>query len=536
MADVHRTVRIIGAGPKGSLVNATFARHSARLTARVAKPTRGDLIAGVSVALVLVPQSMAYAELAGLPPVHGLYAAAAAPIAAALIGSSPYLQTGPVALTSLLTFGALSPLAAEGSTSFISYAALLAVLVGVMRLGLGLLRWGAIAYLMSQPVMTGFTVAAALLIMSSQVPSLVEAEGDADNPLIAAGQALAHPADWSLVAIAVGAASIAVVVLGRRLSKIFPWVLVATIAAVLLSEADVIDVATVGQIPSGLLALDLGLPWSSVPDLIVPAAVIAVVGFAEPASIARRYATEDRQRWDPDKEFVGQGMANLAAGVAGGYPAGGSFSRSALNRMAGARTRWSGFITGLVVFSVLPFANLLSSVPVAVLAGVIILAAVSLVEVTPFRDYWRQSRPQFLVAVPTFVVTLLAAPRVERGLFVGIALAMAVHLWRETYMEVEAWRDGDTLHIRPRGVLYFASAPVLEGRMTSLLAEYPDVTAVMLELQRLGRLDLTGLYVLRDVVTHIRETGITINVRGVPDHVTDRARAILGPVNTPTTP
>ncbi|MPZ63596.1 MAG: STAS domain-containing protein [Propionibacteriales bacterium] len=492
-------------------------------------PTRGDLIAGVSVALVLIPQSLAYAKLAGLEPIHGLYAAAAAPIAAAAIGSSPYLQTGPVALTSLLTLGALSPLATEGSADFAAHAMLLALLVGAARLALGLLRLGAVAYLMSVPVVTGFTVAAALLITASQVPSFVGLDADEANPVVAAARALAAPGQWSLAAIAVGLVTIGVVVGGRRISAVFPWILLATLAGLLASEFGVVDAPRVGSIPSGLPSLALDLPWSSFADLIVPAMVIAVVGFAEPASIARKYAAEDRMRWDPDREFVGQGLANLAAGAVGGYPAGGSFSRSALSRISGARTRWSGAISGIVVLAVLPAADVLSALPLAVLAGLVILAAVSLVDITPFLDYWDHSRPQFLVAVPTFVVTLAAAPRVERGLLVGVGLALAVHLWREMRLDVEFWRDGSTLHIRPHGVLYFVSAPILETRLTALLAEHPDITAISLDLQRLGRLDLTGLYALRDLVIQARAAGITVGLDDVPAHAAERVRAVLGP-------
>lgn len=493
------------------------------------RPARGDLIAGVSVALVLVPQSLAYAELAGLPPAHGLYAAAAAPIAASVIGSSPYLQTGPVALTSLLTFGALSPLAVEGTAGFAESAALLALLVGAVRLTLGLVRWGAVAYLMSLPVMTGFTVAAAILIIASQLPDLAGSPSDAANPAVAALHAVKDPQEWSLAAIAVGLATIAVIALGRRVAAAFPWVLLVTVAALAASRSGMLEIAQVGNIPSGLPDLDLGLPWGTVPDLILPAVVIAVVGFAEPASIARRYAAADRTRWDPDREFVGQGLANLAAGLAGGYPAGGSFSRSALNRLSGARTRWSGAVTGVIVLAVLPFAGVLSALPQAVLAGLIIVAAISLVDIAPFRQYWRHSRPQFLVAVPTFAVTLAAAPRVERGLLVGVGLALAVHLWRELRIDVDAWREHDTLHVRPHGVLYFASAPLLETRLTALLAEHPDATTVSIHLQHLGRLDLTGLYVLRDVVAHTRAAGVHVNLSGIPDHATNRAHAILGP-------
>lgn len=495
---------------------------------RPVRPTRGDLIAGISVALVLVPQSLAYAELAGVPPVHGLYAAAAAPVFAAFVGSSPYLQTGPVALTSLLTFGALAPLADEGTATFASYAALLALLVGVVRLVLGLMRWGAVAYLMSLPVVTGFTVAAAVLIISSQIPGLVDVDSGALSPIVAAGEVLVRPGEWSLVAAGIGLATVAVVVLGRRISALFPWMLLVTIAGLVLSGAGIVRVAGVGEIPAGLPALALDLPWHALPDLALPALVIAVVGFAEPASIARKYAAEDHKPWNPHLEFVGQGLANLGAGLFGGYPAGGSFSRSALGKLAGARTRWSGAITGVVVLAVLPFVSVLSALPRAVLAGLVIVAAVSLVDVAAFREYWQHSRAQFLVAVPTFAATLLSAPRVERGLFVGVGLALAVHLWREARLDVDAWREDGTLHVRPEGVLYFGSAPALESRLRALLAEHPDAHTIAIDLHRLGRLDLTGLYVLRGVAEQIRDAGATVEFCEVPPHARERAQSVLG--------
>ncbi|MQA04811.1 MAG: STAS domain-containing protein [Streptosporangiales bacterium] len=495
---------------------------------RPVPPTRGDLVAGVSVALVLVPQALAYAELAGVPPVHGLYAAAAAPIAAALVGSSPYLQTGPVALTSLLTFGALAPIVPAGSVAFASHAALLALLVGVARLLLGLLRWGAVAYLMSLPVVTGFTAAAAILIVASQVPSLVGAGSDALSPAVAAADVLTQPQHWQLGAILIGLVTVAVVVLGRKISVVFPWMLLATVAGLAVSAFGLVRVPVVGDIPSGLPSITLGLPWHAVPDMALAAVVIAVVGFAEPASIARKYAAADRRPWNPHLEFVGQGLANIGAGLAGGYPAGGSFSRSALNRLAGARTRWSGAITGAVVLGVLPFVGVLGALPKAVLAGLVIVAAISLVEISAFRDYWYHSRAQFLVAVPTFVATLVSAPRVERGLLIGVVLAMAVHLWRESRLDVDSWRDGDTLHVRPQGVLYFGSAPALETRLRALLADNPDATRVSIDLHRLGRLDLTGLYVLRGVAEQIRDSGADVEFASIPPHARDRAGAVLG--------
>ncbi len=498
------------------------------------RPSTGDLVAGVSVALVLVPQSLAYAELAGLPPVQGLYAAAAAPIAASVVGSSPYLQTGPVALTSLLTIGALAPLAPTGTAEFAELAVLLALLVGVTRLALGLLRWGALSYLMSVPVVTGFTVAAALLIIASQLPALVGHEiGDGSQSPIRRGiQAVTEADAWSLAAVGIGLAAIAVMLVGRRIGRVFPWTLVVTVAALLASRLEIVQAPVIGSIPSGLPKPSLALPWSAVPDLAIPALVIAVVGFAEPASIARRYAAADRRPWNPDREFIGQGLANLGAAVAGGYPAGGSFSRSALNRASGAQTRWSGAFTGLIVLAFLPFASVLSELPTSVLAGIVIVAAISLVDPGTFLEYWRHSRPQFLVAVPTLVATLLLAPRVERGLLVGVGLALAVHLWREARLEVDSWRADGTLYLVPHGVLYFGSAPTLDNEIRRLLAANPDATSVEIDLHRLGRVDLTGIYVLRDAVSYARDAGVRIRFTRVPAHAADRIRAVLGSSTT----
>lgn len=491
-------------------------------------PVRGDLIAGVTVALVLVPQSLAYAELAGTPAVYGLYTAAVATIAAGLIGSSPYLQTGPVALTSLLTFGALAPLADAGTRDFAVHASLLALVVGSVRLLLGLLRWGVVAYLMSQPVVSAFTAAAAILIIASQLPALFDAPADDSNPLVAAGQALAHPGEWGAVAIVIGLATVAVVIGGRRLHPRFPGALVASASALALSALGWVTVTEVGDIPNGFPPLSSGLPWGTLGSLLVPGTVIALVGFAEPASIARRYAAEDRMPWDADREFVGQGLANLAAGAFSGYPAGGSFSRSSLNRLSGARTRWSGVVTGLAVLAVMPVASVLGGLPRAALAGLVIAAVATLVDFRPFVEAWRASRPQFMVAVPTFVATLAFAPRVERGVLVGVGLSLAVHLWRELRLELDVWTTDDTLHVRPQGVLYFASAPSLETRVMQMMAEGPDLRHVVVHLDRLGRLDLTGALVLRSLVEDMQRGDADVVIEGTQPQARRLVDAVLG--------
>jgi len=499
-----------------------------RLRAGLTSPRRGDFVAGIIVALVLIPQSLAYAEIAGTPPVNGLYTAVAATIAGGLIGSSPYLQTGSTALTCLLTFGALAPLTQTGTTLFAAHAALLALVVGVVRVLIGLLRWGVVAFLMSQPVVAAFTVAAAILILASQIPALVDVDPSSANPFLAAGQALARPGHWDVVGIGLGLGTIAIVLVGRRFGPRFPGALLSTLLGLGLSALGLIAVSAVGEIPSGLPPVSVGLPWGTLSSLVLPGIVIALVGFAEPASIARRYAAQDRMSWNPNKEFIGQGLANLASGMFSGYPAGGSFSRSALNRSSGASTRWSGVITGLVVLAVMPVASVLSGLPKAVLAGLVIAAVLSLIEVRPFLEAWRFSRPQFVVAIVTLVATLASAPRVERGIILGVVLSLAVHLWRELRIDTDTWVDGATLHVRPHGVLYFGSAPALESYVMQLIASSPDLRGVVVHLERLGRLDLTGALVLRSLLDDLRAGGTQVHVEGTPPQAERLVSTVLG--------
>ncbi|MEJ7705224.1 MAG: SulP family inorganic anion transporter [Geodermatophilaceae bacterium] len=233
------------------------------------------------------------------------------------------------------------------------------------------------------------------------------------------------------------------IVIGRRLSPLVPAALIAAAIALLLNRSGAVDVPAVGSIPSGFPPLNIDLPWHGVGAVIVPGVVIALVGFAEAASISRRYASEDRRHWDPNREFMGQGFANIGAGLFSGYPAGGSFSRSSLNRLSGARTRWSGVLTGVAILAFMPAAAILSGLPRAALAGLVIAAVLPLIEIRPFVEAWRHSRPQFLVALPTFLATIAFAPRVERGVILGVGLSLAVHLWRELRLEVDTWIAGE---------------------------------------------------------------------------------------------
>ena len=481
------------------------------------RPRLGDLIAGLSVALILVPQSLAYAELAGLPVFVGLYAAALPPLAAAFFASSPYLQTGPVAMTALLTFGALKGFGAEpGTAEYVALAALLALIVGVVRTLIGLARGGFLAYFMSQPVLIGFTSAAAILILSSQFPTAVGVSAPASRILGKLWWTLTHVSEWDPAAVVLSLITIGVVVGGRRMHRLFPGVLVAVIVGITYSTITGYEGLIVGDVPAGMPPFSLDLPWGSFPALLVSGTVIALVGFAEAAAISRTFAAQDRQIWNPSREFISQGIANLASGISGGFPVGGSFSRSSVNRQAGGRTRWSGAITGVAVLAFLPIAGVLSPLPQAVLGGIVISAVARLIRLSPLWTMWSYSKLQAAVLWTTFALTLILSPRIEIAIVIGIGLGIVIHLWRETNVEVEAKCDGETLHITPTGVLYFGSAPQLNEALLERLSDFPEASEVVFHLNNLGRIDYTGALALKTVAEAAEQAGLSVEFRDLP--------------------
>lgn len=491
------------------------------------RPSCHDVIAGLSVALILIPQCMAYAELAGLPSQHGLYAAALPLIAAAFFASSPYLQTGPVALTSLLTLGALLPLAPRGTESYAAVAALLALVVGVARIGLGVLRMGWITHLMSRTVLIGFLSAAAILIAASQLPGALGSEALGSHVLGRAMWALTHRESWEATSVVLSVATVVVVLGAAKLHPLVPGVLIAAVGGLVFSAASSYQGPTVGPIAGGLPFVSLDLPWSRLPSLLVPGIVIAVVGFADAVSVARLYASEARQRWNANREFLGSGVANVVAGLVGGLPVGGALARTTVNKVAGARSRWSGFVTGAAVLVFLPFTSILGGLPRAVLAGIVIAAIANLVRPRELVALWRSSPSQAVIGWGAFVATLALEPRVDLAVVVGVVMSAAVHLWRESAPDVTARRDGDTLYVEPRGVLWFGSAPALEESLLSRLASEPDVKRVVIRCGGLGRVDLTGAYTLADMLEQARLTGLEMSLEDVPEHAS-RVLAAVG--------
>ena len=277
----------------------------------------GDLLAGISVALLLIPQSMAYAELAGLPPEIGLFASALPPIFAAFVASSPYLQTGPVALTSLLTLGALNGLADSGTKHYVELAALLALIVGISRLIFGFLRIGNIVYLMNTPVVTGFTSAAVILIIASQIPKTIGNEIDVNGTLNRAYRSLTDFENWEIESLLISGVTIFLVIAGKYIHKLFPGALFVLVGGSMYSHLSGYKGPVVGEIPTGVPNLGFGLPWGSIDELLLSGIVIALIGFAEPASISRIFASQENQRWSANREFVSQGLANVASAFSG---------------------------------------------------------------------------------------------------------------------------------------------------------------------------------------------------------------------------
>jgi SulP family sulfate permease len=265
------------------------------------------------------------------------------------------------------------------------------------------------------------------------------------------------------------------------------------------------------------------------PRLIVPALVIALLGFAEASSIARTYATLDRTRWDADREFVSQGVANLGAGAFGGFPVGASFTRSALNRMAGAKTNMSAFVTGLCVLAFIPLGFVLGPLPQSVLAAIVIVAVLPLIRLDGIVEVARMSRPQLAVTLTAFLLTLALSPHVQWAILVAVGLSVAIHLQWELRLGVDELVEGTQLELIPRGVLWFGTARLLEDKFTGSLAAHPATTAIVLRLDGLGRIDLTGAFALRSLINAARASGIAVTVRGAPPHASRVLGRVLGP-------
>jgi len=529
--------------------------HSARLTrllpflrwrgALARHGLHGDLIAGLSVALVMIPQSLAYAQLAGFPAHYGLYAAMLPTVLGALFGSSPYLSTGAVALTGMLTAASIAPLAASGSAEHIALGVTLALLAGIMQLALGLLRQGWMLNLLSRPVFAGFINAAALLICFSQLPLLLGASGprapDLAGEFIRIGHALMSP---QLATLAFGLFAWVGLRVLQRFTPRWPGVLIVVAISVAVSSATDYGAtgAVVGVIPAALPTLTLpDIPaWDALIGLLPAAFVIALVSFLEAASSAKRLSDRARQPWNENQELIGQGLAKLGAAISGTMPTSASFSRSALSYRVGAHTGLAQIISTIVVIAAtLSLAHWLHDLPTAVLAAIILHAVANLIDFKSMLDVWRIDRDDSLACWTTFVATLAFAPQIQNGILTGLLLSLALLIWRsmkprvallglhedDTYRDLE--RFGlDHPHpamsiLRFDGALHFVNAARFVEAMDWARHARPGIRCVILSGAGINAIDSTGLHALAQVAENMRNDDQRLAMCGLKKQVLD---------------
>lgn len=493
---------------------------------------KADIIAGVTVALILIPQSMAYAQLAGLPPYYGLYASFLPGMIAAIFGSSRQLATGPVAVVSLLTASALEPIATGNPEAYLTYAIVLALFVGIFQLLLGLLKLGVLVNFLSHPVVIGFTNAAAIIIATSQISKLFgvtveKAEHHYETiwRVIEAASTQTH-----LPTLAMGIMSLAILILMKKFLPKIPNVLVAVLVATVVSY--VFDFAgmggaIVGSIPEGLPGFVIpDASWSEVSGLIGTAIAIGLIGFMEAISIAKAMAARTQQRLDPNQELVGQGMSNIVSGFFQGYAVSGSFSRSAVNINAGAITGFSSVVTAIVVgITLLWLTPLLYHLPQATLASVIIMAVVNLVKIEPILYAWKVQKHDGIVSIITFALTLILAPHLENGIIIGVLLSLGLFLHRTMRPRISVLSrhpDGTLRDAKTHGIktcphiavirfdmsLYFANTGYFEDTILKHVAEHPEARYIIIDAESINNIDSTGEEMLHSLANALDDSGV----------------------------
>lgn len=520
-----------------------------------------DLMAAVIVTIMLIPQSLAYALLAGLPPVVGLYASILPLVLYAIFGTSRTLAVGPVAVVSLMTASAAGAVADQGTAQYLEAAITLAALSGIMLAILGLLRAGFLANLLSHPVISGFITASGILIATSQLKHILGVQAGGDNWPDMLGSLASVITDTNPWTLAVGipatlflfwvrkGAKPALQAIGlperaaEMTAKAGPVAAVAlTILAVLALDLDGRGVNLVGAIPQGLPPLALpSNDISLIEKLWVPALLISIIGFVESVSVAQTLAAKRRQRIAPDQELIGLGAANIASAFSGGYPVTGGFARSAVNFDAGAQTPAAGAYTAVgIALATLFLTPLLFSLPIATLAATIIVAVLSLVDLKTPGRLWRYSKADFAAHIATIGITLLAG--VELGVIAGVAVGLLLYLWRASrphaaivgrVPETEHFRNVErhkvftvphVLSIRIDESLTYLNARWLEEYVLERVAERPKLRHVILMCSAVNEIDASGLESLEAINHRLADGAIGLHLSEVKGPVTDRLK------------
>jgi sulfate permease, SulP family len=525
----------------------------------------GDVIAGVISAIMLIPQSMAYALLAGLPAPVGLYASILPLMLYAILGSSRVLSVGPVAIVALMTANAIAPLATANSPNYLALALLLALLVGLIQLLMGILRLGFFVNFLSHAVIAGFTTASAIIIAVGQLKSLLGLQfANPESFLELVELILEHLPQINWMSATIGLTSLVTLhFINTRLAQllkhwqvpsawVMPIVRAGPLLIVLISTAIVgllqldrwTNVKVVGAIPTGLPKVVLPNFDRAAIETLLPAAIaISLVGFVESIAVAKSLASQRRQKIDANQELIALGVANLGAALTGGFPVTGGFSRSVVNFAAGANTGLASIITGLLIaISVLFFTPLFYFLPQSTLAATIIIAVIGLIEMKTLRHMWRYNIADALCFLVTFVAVLVAG--IELGIMIGALTAIGLFLWRTSFPHIAVvGRVGDTEHfrnvlrhhvqtypgilaLRVDGSLYFANTKYLEDYILKAIAEHPEIHHLVLICSAINFIDASALETLEGLISDLQGAGVQMYLAEVKGPVYDRLQKI----------
>lgn len=493
---------------------------------------RGDLQAGVTVAVLVVPQGMAYAMLAGLPPVIGLYAAAIPLAVYTLFATSRQLAVGPVAMVSLLVHVGAGAITPPGSPGYVPAVLLLAALVGLIQVLLGLLRAGFLVNFVSRAALAGFTTAAALVIFVSQLRHYLGIRLDGHSPLAILAQAARRMGEARPAPLLLGLAALALLLLLPRLRKGLPaplLLVVAGTAAVALLGLEAHGVQTVGAVPRGLPSLTLpALSLGEAARLLPTALTIAFVGFMESYAVAERIAARERYRIDANRELVALGLANLAGSFTSGYPVAGGFSRTAVNHGAGAKTGLASLVTAaLCVATLLALTPLFRHLPTVVLAAIITVAVMGLLEFREGLHLWRLKRADGATFFITFAVTFGVG--VEPGIAAGVVVSLAAFILRAArpHMAELGWLPGDDVFrnvrrypqavtypgvavVRIDASLYFANMGFIEEWLRSRAGEHPELRLLVIDMAGVNDMDAVALGAMEELMENLQARGVRV--------------------------
>ena len=504
-----------------------------------------DFIAGLIVAVMLVPQAMAYAQLAGLPPVVGLYASTLPLIVYALFGSSRQLAVGPVAIVSLFTLSSISQFAAVGSSQFIAYAVTLALLVGLIQFMLGLFRVGFITNFLSHAVISGFTSAAALIIGLSQVKHLLGLKLERSHSVFESLMLIAqHLSETNLIALSIGALSIALLLGFKRVSKRFPTALLVIVlaSAVVYFFGLEAQVSIVGEVPQGLASFSLPTMNFTVLQQLFPIALtISFIGFMESIAVAKSMAMREKYKLNANQELIALGLANITTAFFKGYPITGGFSRSAVNYQAGAKSPLASIITAsIIMLTLLFFTPLFYYLPNAVLAAIVIVAVIGLIDIKEAIHLFKLKAVDGWTLLLTFIATLSFG--IEQGILIGAGFSLLIFIRRSAYphtaelgyvKELDVFRnvrrypDAQTYPgvfiTRVDASLYFANMNFLENKLNDAVAAKPDLHTILLDFSAVNDIDAVALDNLEQKMLELKEQGIAVHISGMKGPVRDLA-------------